>query len=80
MIRRTHYRCVCGHYEGEHYECTSAHTNDVCAFGEAPHMHCSKCVECTYFRLDKQHEHDLYEQAQERKYDEWKDRQDEDDE
>ncbi len=102
MIRCHHYRCECGHLEGDHYECDplseccgaprlGGHDSDICSScrdhsgftckdGEAFHVHCAKCQDCPDFRLDEQHEHDMYEQAQERKYDEWKDRRDEGDE
>ncbi len=79
MIRRHHYRCVCRHYEREHDECQEP-LNDkgVQACGEAFHVHCTKCL-CWGFELDQQYEDEKYSDAQERKYDEWKDRQMEDD-
>jgi hypothetical protein len=78
MIRRHHYRCRCGHFEREHDECQVALTErGERPCGEVFHVHCTKC-ECWNFDFDQQYEDEQYAEAQERKYDEWKDRQMED--
>lgn len=80
MIRRHHYRCMCHHWDYEHDECqVLPDENGVRPCGEAFHVHCTQCV-CWGFELDQQYEDERYEEAQERKYQEWKDRQMEDDE
>lgn len=77
MIRRKHYRCLCcGAFEYQHEECSVAlNEKDERPCGEAFHVHCTKCSNCDDFRVDWQHEDDLYAEAQERKYEEWRDRQ-----
>ena len=57
-----------------HYRCECGHYTEQ----HDESQMCVKC-DCSEFRVDEQHEHDLYEQAQQQKYDEWKDRQDEED-
>jgi hypothetical protein len=75
MIRRHHYKCKCSHWEYEHDECQAAlNEKGVRPCGEAFHLHCTKCV-CWNFELDQQYEDDRYADAQERKVDEFRDRQ-----
>lgn len=80
MIRRHHYRCLCGAWDYEHHECDEP-LNDKgqrpC--GEAFHLHCTKCG-CWNFEVDDQYEDQRYSDAQERKVDEYRDREMERDE